>query len=265
MHVGACLPDGRDGGRRIGARPDGAATGPPDAAAHHPAGAASPRAPVPSTPPAGLPAAPAAAGLSPAPAAGLSPAPAAGLPPPQYPPPGYPPPPGYGAYPAPYYALPPENPTRIRRNGFTLGLAIGGGSVHFQDEPHAGFAFQFGIGGMLNRQVGVLFDYSTISHDVSSVQSESHTIFGAVAQLFLAEPLWIKAGLGVGRMTATDGWGTVLDRTEQSFAFIGGVGFDVLQTTSGFALDLQLRFTGASYKDAGFTSNTAVLVGFNFY
>ena len=39
----------------------------------------------------------------------------------------------------------------------------------------------------------------------------------------------------------------------------------MLQTTSGFALDLQLRFTGASYKDAGFTSNTALLVGFNFY
>jgi len=227
-----------------------------------------PQAPPPTTQPAPAPAPqyppPPQPGYPPPPPPGYPPPQQPGYPPPQYPPPSYPPP-GYGAYPAPYYALPPENPTRIRRNGFTLGLAIGGGSVHFQDEPHAGFAFQFGFGGMLNRQLGVLFDYSTISHDVSSVQSESHTIFGAVAQLFLAEPLWIKAGLGVGRMTATDGWGTVLDRTEQSFAFIGGVGFDVLQTTSGFALDLQLRFTGASYKDAGFTSNTAVLVGFNFY
>ena len=191
-------------------------------------------------------------------------------PPPGYPPPQYPPsypPPGYGAYPAPpapYYALPPETPVRIRRNGLTMGMAIGGGSVQFQGEPHAGFAFQFGIGGMLNRQVGVLFDYSTISHDVDSVQTESHSIFGAVAQLFLAEPLWIKAGLGIGRMAASQGWVEV-DRTERSFAFIGGVGFDVLQTTSGFALDLQLRFTGASYKDAGFTSNTALLIGFNFY
>ena len=259
MWVLACLMAGTRG-RRIaaGARPDGAATGPPDAAAHQPSRRRRPPRPSTLHPPSRATRRPRRRRATRRPSSRATHRR-------QYPPPGYPPPPGYGAYPAPYYALPPENPTRIRRNGFTLGLAIGGGSVHFQDEPHAGFAFQFGIGGMLNRQVGVLFDYSTISHDVASVQSESHTIFGAVAQLFLAEPLWIKAGLGVGRMTATDDWGTVLDRTEQSFAFIGGVGFDVLQTTSGFALDLQLRFTGASYKDAGFTSNTAVLVGFNFY
>ena len=154
---------------------------------------------------------------------------------------------------------------RVRRNGFTLGLAVGGGSVHFDEEAHMGLALQFGIGGMLNRQVGLLFDYSTVSRQVDSFATESHDIFGGVLQLFLTEFLWVKGGIGLGRLSLSDGWGFEIDRTERSLAGIAGVGVDVIQSPSGFALDLQLRFVGSSYEDVGFTSNTSVLVGFNFY
>ena len=112
---------------------------PPAPQPYPPAAARSPAAGL-STPAARSP----AAGLStqqPAPQPpppGYPPAPPPGYPPPTYPPPGYPPP-GYGPYPtAPQqYALPPEPETRIRRRGFALGVAIGGGAVRFENGSEA--------------------------------------------------------------------------------------------------------------------------------
>jgi hypothetical protein len=182
-----------------------------------------------------------------------------------YPPPGYPPT-GYGQYPSPppQYALPPEPETRLRRSGFAIGVAIGGGGVRFDAGSHSGLALTFDIGASLNQQMALMFDYSMVTYAVDEF-NESHAIIGGVAQLFFARFLWAKAGLGMGRLSQSDQFGNRTDSTENSLAVILGLGAEVVQTTAGFALDLQLRFAGSSYKDAGLTTNTALLVGFNFY
>jgi hypothetical protein len=187
---------------------------------------------------------------------------------PQPPPPGYPqyPPQGYGPYPsAPHYALPPEPETRLRRRGFAIGVAVGGGNVNFDAGGQNGVALAFDIGASLNQRVALMFDYSSVTYGVE-LGNESHYVVGGVAQLFFSRFLWAKAGLGMGRLTLEDPLsGTRLDSTERSLAVVLGFGAEVIQTAAGFALDLQLRFAGSSYEVAGTTTNTALLVGFNFY
>ena len=110
-----------------------------------------------------------------------------------------------------------------------------------------------------------MFDYSSVTYGVE-LGNESHYVLGGVAQLFFSRFLWAKAGLGMGRLSLEDpASGTRLDATERSLAVLLGFGAEVVQTTAGFALDLQIRFAGSSYEDAGTTTNTALLVGFNFY
>ena len=188
-----------------------------------------------------------------------------------YPPPQYPPG-GYGAYPsAPGYQMPQE-PARIRRRGFALGFGIGGGTLRVADESHGGFAFNLAIGGMLNERMALLFEYSTLSRAISEFEQESFSSFGGSMQFFLARILWIKAGLGLGRWAYTDDYYGIEDSSELALSGTAAVGVEVLQTTSGFALDLQLRFVGSRFKDPlsptgnkiG-VSQTSLMLGFNFY
>jgi hypothetical protein len=176
------------------------------------------------------------------------------------------PPAGYGAYPAPrYYPPPPQGYERINRSGLVLGFAVGGGSVRFKDEGDSGFAYTFDLGGMVSNNVALLFDVSSLSHAVSSWEDESHTIVGGVVRVFFLRFLWAQAGLGVGHLAISDDWGYVTDSTESSLAGILGAGAELLQTTGGFSLDVQLRLAGASYQYVGRAVNTSLLVGFNFY
>jgi hypothetical protein len=187
------------------------------------------------------------------------------------PPPGYgaypgAPPAGYGAYPAPrYYPPPPQGYERINRSGLVLGFAVGGGAVRFEGEGDSAFAYTFDLGGMVSNNLALLFDVSSLSHAVSSWEDESHTIVGGVVRVFFLKFLWAQAGLGLGHLAISDGWGYVTDSTESSLAGILGAGAELLQTTGGFSLDVQLRLAGASYSGIGRAVNTSLLVGFNFY
>jgi hypothetical protein len=199
---------------------------------------------------------------------GYPPAPPPGYPP--APPPGYPPsyPPGYppSGYPqaAPQYALPPEPETHLRRRGFAIGVAIGGGGVRFDNGGQNGLALGLDIGASLNQRVALMFDLTSVSYRVNQ-GNESHWIMGGVAQFFFARFLWAKAGLGVGQLSLEDLAGFEVDSSERSLALLLGFGAEVVQTSAGFALDLQLRLAGARYQDAGITTNTSLMVGFNFY
>jgi hypothetical protein len=198
---------------------------------------------------------------------GYPPAPPPGYPPGQ--PPGYPPsypPSGYPPYQtAPQYALPPEPETHLRRRGFAIGVAIGGGGVRFDNGVgQNGLALGLDLGASLSQRLALMFDLTSVSYRVNQ-GNESHWIVGGVAQLFFARFLWAKAGLGMGRLSLEDLSGVEVDATERSLAILLGFGAEVVQTAAGFALDLQLRFAGAHYKDAGITTNTSLMVGFNFY
>jgi len=214
------------------------------------------------------PAYPPSGPAQPAPAPNQPPPPNSPPPPPNYPPPppsAPVPPPAYQGYPPPNYSyLPPEAPRR-GRSGFALGLGLGGGAVRAKDVGNNGLAFTFGVGGFLNRQVALMFDYYVISYDLDAITSEKHDVIGGAAQLYFADMLWIKAGLGLGSLKASQG-GFQVDSTERALALTAGFGVEVLQTDGGFVLDLQLRLAGARYRgDVGSVVNTAILVGMNFY
>jgi hypothetical protein len=206
-----------------------------------------------------------------APQAQAPPPPPPGYPPPGYPPPGYPPPgppQGYGSYPSqppPQYMPPPAVPDRIHRHGLMLGFALGGGGVRIEDDSFNGFAFSFNLGGMLTPHLALQFDLSAISHAVDEFgTSETSSVLGATVQYYFLNFLWAKAGLGFGNISLDDAFGQI-DSTESSGAFIAAAGGEVLQTTGGFTIDVQLRLTAASFDAIGLTTNTALLVGFNFY
>jgi hypothetical protein len=179
------------------------------------------------------------------------------------------PPTGYGAYPAQpapqYYPPPPQGGDRIHRGGLMLGFAVGGGAVRFSDEGRNGFAYTFDLGAMLNNNLALLFDVSGLSHGAGYSEDESHTIVGGVARVFFLKFLWAQAGLGLGHIATSDAWGYTIASTESSLAGIVGAGAELLQTTGGFSLDVQVRVAGARYQDVGRAINTSLLVGFNFY
>jgi hypothetical protein len=222
----------------------------PEAAQGQNAQAYPPPPPSPSGPPTGYGAPPAGYG---APPAGYGAYPGA-------------PPTGYGAYPAPqYYPPPPRGYERIHRSGLVLGFALGGGSVRFEDGADGAFAYTFDLGGMLSDDLALLFDVSGLSHAANSFEDESHSVVGGVLRVFFLKFLWAQGGLGVGHLAVSDGWGYVTDSTESSLAGILGAGAEVLQTTGGFSLDVQLRLAGSSYREVGRVINTSLLIGFNFY
>src|SRR5688572_28023557 len=76
--------------------------------------------------------------------------------------PGQPPPPPPPPGGSPYYAPPPVQAPPQGRQGFLIGFGIGGGEIISSDcedcESLAGFAFDFSIGGMLNPNLGIMYD-----------------------------------------------------------------------------------------------------------
>jgi hypothetical protein len=146
-----------------------------------------------------------------------------------------------------------------------VGFGLGGGSINAADDSFGGFAFNFEIGGVINQQLAVVFDYSSIAHRVNQfADTLNHSIWAGAAQVFFLRFLWAKAGLGLGRLSVSDAYGTEFLGSRISVAMLAAVGAEVLQTTGGFALDIQLRVAGASYGDAA-VANTSLMVGFNFY
>jgi hypothetical protein len=199
--------------------------------------------------------------------------PAPGYSPPTYPPQPAPPPPGYppqgyGTYPpgpAAQY-VPPPTPESMQRRGLCIGFGIGGGNIRGERDNFGGFAVDFDVGLMLGPQLALMFDYSGVAHRLNRFDDTfKHDIYTGALQFFFMRFLWAKAGLGVGRLAVTDAYDQTLARAEStSAAVVLAGGAEVLQTTGGFALDLQLRLATATYQGDTFV-NTSFLVGLNFY
>lgn len=168
---------------------------------------------------------------------------------------------GYG------YPPPPPPPPRAYRSGLTFGGGIGFGITSADNcgnECGGGFAFELHIGAMLNPQLAVMFDVSSVEHSIPNTDIDTwNTNYLAAVQFFPTNILWLKGGVGLAHYTETDIFtGAQGDDTGKAIMLAGGV--EVYQG-GPFAIDLQLRLSESFYSLAKDHGQIAFLVGFNWY
>ncbi len=204
----------------------------------------------------------------------VSAAPAAAQYGPQSPPP---PPPPQGGYYAPqpgpgYY--PPPPPPGVDRRGFTIGFSIGAGSFSAVPDDDGqrefrleGAGVELHLGGMVTREMAILFDIWGVGGDVNDYESVFHNI-GTVALRYWAMPkLWLQGGVGWSNFSYSirdcPSNADCSETSETGGAAMVAAGFELVQTRS-FALDLSLRLGVGAY-DGGSVNQASVQLGFNWY
>jgi hypothetical protein len=169
-----------------------------------------------------------------------------------------------------------QEPTYPYRQGPVLGLGLGGGTVGFMGESHGGLAYCYDIGWMVTPRLALLVDgrgsvyvvqtphQRAAAHELNS-ETETTTAIGGAVQYFFNERLWARAGLGPSWIALADNIeGREMGSAHRAFAFLGAAGVQLLQARNGFALDLQVRYTRASFARVRTTNHWAFLLGFNF-
>ncbi len=171
------------------------------------------------------------------------------------------------AAPSPTYDLPPEPQERILREGLMLGFAVGGGWVRSGQGSQGGYAFSVDAGGTVTPHLAVMFEYQSISKNLDNFSSINHSVVGGAVQLFFQDFFWARAGMGIGFMR-DDRRAIIGTDRARAPAITLGIGAEPLQTTGGFALDMQLRFSAARYPGGikpTIASHLAFLLGMNWY
>jgi hypothetical protein len=169
-----------------------------------------------------------------------------------------------------------QEPTYLYRQGPVLGLGLGGGTVGFSGESHRGLAYCYDIGWMVTPRLALLVDGGGSLYEVRTphqrasaheinFEIETTTAIGGAIQYFFNERLWARAGLGSAWIALADNVeGREMGSAHRAFAFLGAAGVDLLQARNGFALDLQVRYTRASFARVRTMNHWAFLLGFNF-
>ncbi|HVV81489.1 MAG TPA: hypothetical protein VHE35_00370 [Kofleriaceae bacterium] len=204
------------------------------------------------------------------------------------PPPGYPPPGAYPVQPGPPLA---PGGYHDRAGRLSLGFSLGLGQLKINDasvacdgcdyDPIAGSGDAH-IAYMMSHRLALGFEVQltdqTIATDPSGSFTDSLVQSGELftAQYWLTPQLWIKGGIGPAQLTATheDAFTSTSSDSLDGGAIMGAVGYEVLSARD-FAIDLQLRGSGGSFKDG--TDNgdgtfsdstfgtTSLQVGFNWF
>jgi hypothetical protein len=148
-----------------------------------------------------------------------------------------------------------------------IGFGLGGGRAGAPDYGAGAFGWEFHVGGMLTPKLALLFDLSGMNGRLPNQdRNVDHTLAAFAAQYFLGTRVWGKAG--VGFHTLFEGEGDAESNPngyqDTGAGFLLALGAEPLQTTGGFALDLQLRLVGAQHAGDTITS-VALLLGFNWY
>jgi hypothetical protein len=176
-----------------------------------------------------------------------------------------PPPPGYGPGPAPGYYPPP--PPGIQRHGFTIGFSLGGGSFNCDTcadkDAFEGFALDIHLGAMIGPRAAIMFDGWGVSHNLDG-GSFTHVINTGALQFWVGPKVWLKGGIGIGRLSLSNDKGQTVAESENGAAVMFAGGFEVYQGQT-FAMDLQLRGGAASYSDADGIVMGSINLGFNWY
>ena len=149
----------------------------------------------------------------------------------------------------------------IERKGFIFGLGLGGGQITCDGcKSLNGGAAGLHLGGMVNEKLAIVLDSSGVVKQEEDVTLSS-AVLGPAVQYWVSPRVWIKGGVGGGRLIASID--KVTTSSEWGLGFMGGLGVEALQKKK-FTIDLQFRFTTASIEGER-TSNFFGLVGFNFY
>ena len=149
----------------------------------------------------------------------------------------------------------------IERKGFIFGLGVGGGKITCEDcESMSGPAVEIHLGGMLTDKMALVWDSSGVVREENGVTVSSAVAAPAV-QYWVSPRVWVKGGVGAGRLVASVN--NVTSSSEWGLGFLGGLGVELVQKKR-FAIDLQARFTTAKIEGERI-NNVFALVGFNFY
>lgn len=176
---------------------------------------------------------------------------------------------------------PPEPEPDPSRSGLVFGLGIGGGSLALEGPAEEGrdlgsVFFEVHAGGMLSSRTALLLelwgsDHSLDDCGVDACFEEKGNIgqgnAGLALQYWATPRFWLKGGLGTSRLSYR-----VLGETRETAkgtAVLAAVGYELFHRTD-YALDVQLRLTGASYEEPFFekyekASSGALALSFTWY
>jgi hypothetical protein len=169
--------------------------------------------------------------------------------------------------PPPPYAPPLPDPPGIHRRGFIFGFSLGAGTMGCSDcggsDTLGGLSLELHLGGMLTPRVALMFDGSGVVHTFEGGGSLTHVVDTVALQVWAADRLWLKGGLGIGQLTASESESSSTLRSETRAAAMLAIGVELFQGRSS-ALDLQLRGAATSFSDATVT-NGSLLIGYSWY
>jgi hypothetical protein len=161
--------------------------------------------------------------------------------------------------------LPPE-PPGIHRSGFIIGFSLGGGSIGCSEcndsDSLGGVALEIHLGGMLTRNVALMFDGGGVAHSFNGGGTLTHVVDALALQVWAADRLWFKGGVGIGQLSVSAESAST-QRSDSRAAVMLAIGVELLQGRSS-ALDLQLRGAATSFSDTTIT-NGSLLVGYSWY
>lgn len=199
-----------------------------------------------------------------------------------------PPPPGY--YPPNTAGPPPAAGGFHDRAGrLALGFSVGLGKmkIDHSDVVCTGcngdplsFEGDVHLGWMMSPRLALLFEAEGVGQTIANTGAFTDTLVQSTAmvgaQYWLTPQLWLKGGIGAAQLSVTrdDGFSTTQSDSLNGGAIMGAVGYEVMSARN-FAIDLQARITGGTYKDTtvnadGTTKDsnlatTSIGVGFNWY
>lgn len=202
--------------------------------------------------------------------------------------------PAYAPPPPPGYAMPPGPPKapggfHDRASRLALGFSVGLGKMQVDDSDVAcsgcdgdplSFEADVHLGWMMSPRLALMFEAQGVGQTIADNGTFTDTLVQSTAmvgaQYWLTPQLWLKGGIGAAQLTVTrdDGFSTANSDSLDGAAVMGAVGYEVMSARN-FAIDVQARLTGGTYKDGttnldGSTSDTnltttSVSVGFNWY
>jgi hypothetical protein len=158
----------------------------------------------------------------------------------------------------------------LGRDGFTFGVALGGGNLGCSGEGCDDFveagSLDAHIGGMITPQVAGVFETWWMVHSEDRV-SIDQTILTGGTRFWPVNHFWLQGGLGVAR-TSFQYDGVLLDVEDHSEwvpAFQVGIGVEPV-ASEDFGLDLALRYgTGFYAEGDSRIHNGSLTLGISFY
>jgi hypothetical protein len=158
--------------------------------------------------------------------------------------------------PAPYAPPPPTVQARPspERDGFTFGIALGGGQLKLDDETvqadaTGGLSLRAGLALSQSFLLQATFDATRAQNNDAHGNSNGALqldFYGVSATGYLLPRLYLSVGLGYASIEVEDKHMTSDLQKADSLALLVGTGLELIQT-SGFALSLEVRGFGASF------------------